>query len=90
MEWIFWLVAFAYVVIVLRRFPDLVSPRCPLCSAHLECEKTDTRMHLWGTLACRLAALCVRAVLVLSPAPLSLSAPSTRGEDRTLQPRQAH
>ena len=48
MEWILILLAFGYFAVLLRRFPSLFSPRCPLCGGRLTNEITETPVHLAG------------------------------------------
>ncbi len=39
--------AIVYPILLLRIFPGLLAPRCPLCGAHLECSVADEKNRLW-------------------------------------------
>ncbi len=41
MEWIFIGSLLLFVIAMIRLFPDLVAPRCPLCGAHLQAQDVE-------------------------------------------------
>jgi hypothetical protein len=47
MEWVLIVLAVLYLLVLLRAFPMLLAPRCPLCGAHLESHLTEEHQRVW-------------------------------------------
>jgi hypothetical protein len=47
MEWVLFGLAFLYLLLLLRVFPELLVPRCPFCGAHLERKITSKSVKVW-------------------------------------------